>query len=82
MNSVPKKLSSFLSDDDSGSESNEEEEQEIVDHWEKDEEDLEIEYNSNQKIHRNDGEMVFDKVDLDDQGDDADSEDEPESEED
>ena len=35
------------SDDDSGSESNEEEEQEIVDHWDKVEEDLEIENNSN-----------------------------------
>ena len=30
---------------------------------------------SNQKIHQNDGEMVFDKVDLDDQGDNPDSED-------
>ena len=70
------------SDDDSSSESNEEEEQEIVDHWEKDEEDLEIENNSNQKIHCNDGEMVLDKVNLDDQDDDSDSEDEPGSEDD
>ena len=70
------------SDDDSGSESNEEQEQEIVDHWEKDEEDLEIENDSNQKIHCNYGEMVLDKVNLDDSGDDSGSEDEPGSKDD
>ena len=43
---------------------------------------MEIENNSNQKIHRNDGEMVLDKVDLDDQGDDPGSEDKPGSEDD
>ena len=73
------------SDDDSGSESNEEEEQEIVDHWEKDEEDLEIQNESNQKIHYKDGDMVEDIEYLDDQKSDSEQdseENDPNSEED
>ena len=50
----------------------EEAEQEIVEHWEKDEEDLEIQNESNQKIHHKDGDMVEDLVYLGDQKADSD----------
>ena len=69
---------------DTGS-AEEEEEQKIVEHWEKDEEDLEIQNESNQKIHHKDGDMVEDLVYLGDQKADSNhdlEENDPDSEED
>ena len=56
-----------------------------MEHWEKDEKDLEIQNEYNQKIHRNDGDMVEDLVNLDEQKIDSDhdsEENDPEIEED
>ena len=71
------------SEEDSGTGTEEEEKRN--DHWEKDEEDLEIQNESNQKIHHKDGDMVEDKDVLDDPEDDSaidSDEDDPKGEED
>ena len=58
--------------DESENTDNNDDEQTSAEQWEKDEEDLEIQNESNQKIHYKDGDMVEDIDYLDDQKSDSD----------